>query len=487
MRRVVVIGAGFSGVALAVHLSRAAEAPREIVLVDPRGEAGPGFAHASAHPDHRLNAPAPLHTIYPDAPLHFVDWVREQGLPTSDPQAVAANGALYVRRRDFGRYMAGELARHARHNPGGTRIDVVRDRAVGVAPTGSGLHVQLEGGGRLDAERCVIAVGWNAADVPPPWRGVVGHPGWIADPWDLDRLARIPRAARVLLLGTGLTASDAFATLAGQGHQGPVIALSRRGRRPAGQNPFPSRIVSVWGMLRDPQPAFVARHGVPATAREALRALRADLAELDPAEASWHSAFDELRDAATQVWRAFPPHELRRFVRHLKSRYDPLRFRNPPQVERIVESGVERGQLRFAAARVRGVRADGAGIVADFEPGRGEAAPTVRVDAVVHCTGPGPRPSGSGNPMWTRLIADGLARDHSCGLGIDVDAGCRVLGADGRATDGLFCIGPPTLGAFGESTAVPFIARQVIDLVGGLRRDGGGAARPGDALQGCLR
>lgn len=104
---------------------------------------------------------------------------------------------------------------------GGARIDVVRDRAVGITRTGAGL----------------------------------------------------PPTARMLLLGSGPTASDAFATLAAQGHQGPVTALSRRGRRPARQNPFPSRITSVWGMLRDPNPAFVARHGAPATVRGTLRAL----------------------------------------------------------------------------------------------------------------------------------------------------------------------------------------------------------------------
>lgn len=469
MKRVVVIGAGFSGVTLAVHLGRVDGAPSEVVLVDPRPEPGPGFAHASAHPDHRLNAPAPLHTIHPDDPLHFVDWLRDRRLDESDPGAVAPGGARFVRRRDFGRYMTDELARHARGNPAGMRIDVVRDRAVGLERTGSGLRVALGGGGRIDADRCVIAVGWNPVAVPAPWQAVGGHPGWIADPWDADRLARLPRGARVLLLGAGPTGSDAFATLAAQGHQGPVIALSRRGMRPARQNPFPSRITSVWGMLRDPAPEFVARHGTPATVRAALRALRADIAALDPAQASWHAAFDALRDAASHLWPALPETERRRFVRHLKGRYDVHRFRNAPQVDRLLDEGVDRGQLRYLAARVHGARAVGSAIDVDLVPARGGGPETLRVDAVVNCTGPGPRPSASGNPLWTRLVADGLARDHPCGLGVDVDAACRLRAADGRVVDGVTCIGPPTLGAAGESTAVPFIARQVLDVLPTVR------------------
>ncbi|MEI7443678.1 MAG: FAD/NAD(P)-binding protein [Burkholderiales bacterium] len=473
MLRVVVIGAGFSGVTVAVLASRAAGVPTEILLVDPRPEPGHGFAHASAHPDHRLNAPAALHTIHPDAPLHFVDWFRAQRLDASDPGAVAANGGLYPRRHDFGRYMADELARHARGNPGGARIDVVRDRAVAIGRDAAGLRVALAGGGSLHADRCVIAVGWNPVGVPAPWQAVAAHPGWIADPWDADRLARVPRDARVLLLGTGLTASDAFAALAAQGHQGPVTALSRRGMRPAGQNPFPSTITSVWGMLRDPRPAFVARHGLPPTVRDVLRLLRADIAAQDPALASWHAPFDSLRDAAAQVWPALPASEKRRFVRHLKGWYDTFRFRNPPQVERILDEAVARGQLRVRAARVDAVRGDGHAIVVEHRSRSSPHAARLRVDAVLNCTGPAARPSASGHPLWSTLIADGVARDHPGGLGVDVDDACRVRDAAGRPVDGLFCVGPPTQGAFGESTAVPFIARQVHDMIGTLLDPGG--------------
>ena len=123
---------------------------------------------------------------------------------------------------------------------------------------------------------------------------------------------------------------------------------------------------------------------------------------------------------------------------------------------------------------MRGVRGAGPAIDVDAVVARGRDPERLRVDAVVNCTGPGPLPSTSGNPLWTRLIADGLARDHPCGLGVDVDASCRLRGADGRVVDGLHAIGPPTLGTFGESTAVPFIARQVLDLVAGL------ATRPGE-------
>ena len=45
-------------------------------------------------------------------------------------------------------------------------------------------------------------------------------------------------------------------------------------------------------------------------------------------------------------------------------------------------------------------------------------------------------------------------------VGIDVDADCRAIGADGRASETLSVIGPITRGAFWESVAVPDIRGQ---------------------------
>ncbi|MFZ4756931.1 MAG: FAD/NAD(P)-binding protein [Burkholderiaceae bacterium] len=484
LKQLVIIGAGFSGVALAIHASRATDAPLDILLVDPRPEPGSGLAHSTTHPDHRLNGLATLHTIYPEAPAHFSDWVRDGGVLASDPAALAPNGGVYARRRDFGRYMALELARHADRNPSGSRLDTVRGRAVGIRRSGAGLCVELQDGRELTADRCVLAVGWNAVGVPGPLNAIVGNGGWIGDPWHEERVARIPPRATVLLMGTGLTASDTFATLMAQGHQGAVVALSRRGLRPGSQSPFPSRLTSVWGMLRDPHPAFVARHGTPTTIRGAMRRLREDIAGLDPSCTSWHAPFDELRNAVAQFWPALTSTEQRRYVRHVKAWYDTFRFRNPPQIERIVDAGVARGQLRFVAGHVRDVQAVGSAIDVGYDPRRGSGRMTLRADVVVNCTGPNPRPSASGNPLWQRLIRDGWARDHPCGVGVDVDLSCRVVDAAGRSDGTLFCIGPPTMGTFGEATAVPYVARQVLDTLPALLYPGAGAASA-DAVRGA--
>ena len=472
MRSIAIIGAGYSGAATALLLSRRAREPLDLRLVDPRPAPGPGLAHSTREPDHRLNGPDGIHSPYPDEPDHFAAWMRDSGALARDPDALADTGRVFPRRSDFGAYMSAEVARHARANPTGSRIEHVSPHARWLRVDEAGCTLGLDGGATLRTHACVLALGWDAPGVPSALGGIADRPGWIGDAWDPAALGRIPAQAKVLLVGAGLTASDVFAALLARGHQGPVQALSRHGLRPASQNPFrPSG--ALWERLLDPEPAFVRRHGTPRTVAALLRALRADVATVDPACESWHGRFDDLRDASYRLWPDLPAAERRRFVRHLKSRYDAHRFRNPPQVERILAGALATGQLSYAAGRLAHAAPRGDGLSVGFvERGTGTLR-EARFDVIVNCTGPQPRPSASRNALWRTLIADGLVRDDAGGQGIEVDALSRPIGAGGRHSDRLFAIGPPTAGSLGETTAVPFIARRILQLIDPLQASAG--------------
>lgn len=58
------------------------------------------------------------------------------------------------------------------------------------------------------------------------------------------------------------------------------------------------------------------------------------------------------------------------------------------------------------------------------------------------------------------------------GLGLDVAADGRAIGADGTPDDRLFVLGPPAFASFWETTAVPDIRKRVEELVGMLASDG---------------
>ena len=464
MITIAVVGGGYSGAAFAIHASRLAPQPLEIVLIEPRARLGPGLAHSTEHPDHRLNAADSIHLLYLDEPDHFSAWLRSSGVLARDPEATAANGRIYPRRADFGAYVSAELTRHQASNPSQSIIRHVRRRAVGVRASPLGVDIGLEGGTSLHAHACVLAPGQGGPNLPAVLRGAAGHPDLVADPWAHGALRRLERDRSVLILGSGLTAADVVAALVAQGHRGRIEAVSRHGLRPTTHSPFAPTLPRLHGLMQE-VPDFIARHGVSDTVRGIVRALQSDIAGLDPARASWHAPFDEMRDAAHVLWPHLSPVEQRRFLRHLKLWYDVHRFRIPPQTERIVQGALDTGTLSFLAARVLSVESGPAGFEVVLQDRASAQTRTAIYATLVNCTGFDGRFAAAADPALRQMAADGLLQPSPCGLGIAVDTHSRAIGADGVPRPKLHVIGPLTGGSIGEASSVPVITRQVLQLM----------------------
>jgi uncharacterized NAD(P)/FAD-binding protein YdhS len=330
------------------------------------------------------------------------------------------------------------------------------------------LRLTLESGAGLDADACIVATGHER---PRPAaflaRDVVASPLYVNDPWDLAALDPIDRQSDVLLIGTALTAADVVATLSRRGHAGHLTSLSRHGYQPAGQNPSPSSR-SLWDAINEPLPDFVVRHGTPARVNEILRILRANIAEHVREGRTWHSAFDEVRNAARQLWSALPEQEQRRFMRHARAFYDPHRFRLPPQTGRILDEALSGGRLTMRAGRVLSVSAIREGFEVEYRPRKSARAIRQRFGAIVNCTGPEISARRSPNPLIQSLLGAGVACEGAAGIGLATDRYCQALDREGNAVHGLYFIGPLTRGMFGETPAVPLITWQVLTLIPGL-------------------
>lgn len=460
---VIIVGGGYTGAAAAIHLSRLAKRPLSITVIEPRAQLGRGIAYDTVDPTHRLNINPEIMILYLDDIDHFPRYVKATGVLADDPAAQVSDGMVYPRRAIFGDYMVDEVAAHQINNPSRSTIHHLRDRAVALAETAQGLRLTTAEGRELAADRVLLCPSHGRPSLPAGLSpDLARDPRYVADPWDNDAIGRIAPDARLLVLGTGLTAGDVLSTLRHSGHRGRTLMLSRHGIPPQQQFDL-GDVNALIARIARPVPLFIERHGQPTGLLDIMTAVRADIAAAraeDP-DADWRHQFDHVRDAGGAIWRSLSDGEKRRYVRHLKTYYDAHRNRVAPQVMATVATGLSDGSLAVTGGRIVSCAVGEKAIDVTYRPRHGADTVTRPFDAIVNCTGPAHRPNLVGNPVLDSAIAHGLARADPFGLGLEVDDAGRALGQDGAAQDRLFVAGPLTRGRFGDIIAVAQITVQL--------------------------
>lgn len=458
-RTVCLVGGGFTGAAIAVHLfRRALAADVRLLIVEPRPMLGAGLAYGTDDPVHRINVPASRMSLYPDDKEHFLRWLIDNHAMDDDPEAGCPDGRFFPRRSDFGRYVGSAVAPLIADG----RVVHYHDKAVSALKTGAGYRIGLESGETLSADLLVIATS-HPPPLPPAGLATVlaRHPRFIADPCASQALAPIRSTDRVLVVGTGLTMADVIASLDRAGHTGEIVAISRRGQRSRGHG---ASGVEAYG-------DFVTQPST--TALSLLRRVRAVVAEAARAGQTWHGVFDALRAQGPGIWAALPVAERQRLLRHLRPFWDTHRFRIAPQIEQVLDRRQAEGSLCIAAASLADVA------LSDCSGGIGDNSDCITVglrhrrsgrtehqvfDAVVVTTGPAREDSLRTEPYLRSLAEQGLVRIDAVGLGIEIDSHGRAIGVDGTPCDTLLVAGPLSRGQVGERMGLPEVCHHAIEI-----------------------
>ena len=482
MRRVVIIGGGFSGSAVAVQLVRRSLVALDITVIEPRARIGGGLAYGSDEPDHRLNGQPGMHSVDPTDPGLFARWCEEGGAFAADPGARLADGTAFMRRATFRAFLEDTVRQHSAW-PTGSSIRHLQGSAVDVVPDARGMTVLTADGSAVACDLVVLACGHTRARLPANFgSGLSDHPRVIADPLAAPRLPAVPATDRVLILGSGLTAYDAASTLLSAGHRGAIDMVSRRGLRPRPQRPPPAPGAPAPPPMLERVAArperFILDAGHPPTVRGLLRAVRRRIRAAEQEGKTWDDPFDHLRDMAAQVWPPLAVAEKRRFFRQLRTWYDVHRFRVPPQNSAIVHAAEQRGQVRLRACAIQSVEAVGAGapLRIALRPRGATGVETMVYDRVINCTGVDATHAAD-VPLIAALRARGLISVDPSGVGLAVDVHCCALDRNAHADARLRSVGPPTLGARGAPHGSAFIAIQIHHMIAHILQELPGSDR----------
>jgi len=438
---IAVIGAGFTGVALAVRLLSTLPDGAGLLLVGAPGEIGHGYAYGTDLADHLLNVRTGRMSVVSDEPHHFASWLRQRGHRDANLEE------SYQPRPLYGAYLRDTLDKSIAAQRGRLRTEVREGIVVDLERGADGFASQFGDGEHVKARAVILAMGNASGDFPFAIESAGdARSCMIRNPFCDDRMKTIDTGASVLLVGTGLTMVDQLLRLEANGHQGPVTAVSRHGLLPLAH---PSR---PRGVRTPTLPAAATLLGL-------VRSLIAEARQAVDDGDDWQSVLDGLRPHVQRLWHGLSPADRARFFRHAEAFWSVHRHRMAPSVGARVTAVRSEGRFAVRAGRVVGIRGAGQRIAVAFRPRGATTVELLPFDRVINCSGI--RSRGARNdPLVAALVGRGLARPARFAGGIEVTLDNRVVDRGGSPVPGLFAAGPLTAGTFFEITAVPEIREQ---------------------------
>ncbi len=448
MKTLAIIGAGFSGTMVAVHLMRQAAAlkagvasdPLTIVLIERSGVFTSGIAYKTRSPNHLLNVPAGRMTAFEEDQDHFLRWARNRD------QSIT--GGTFVPRMIYGEYLASVLNDAEAAAPSHVQLMRVPGEVHAIHKQMSGsLSLELAGGGLIHADRAVLAIGNYPPANPTLESGELSSSvRYARDPWAADAL-EVPPGESIVLLGTGLTMFDIAIALRDRQHRGSIYAVSRRGLMPQ-----PHRV------SHKPPPAHDRPKDIeswPGTALGLLRALRAEVKSAAAKRVDWREVITSLRADTPALWKSLDQKQRARFLRHVRPYWETHRHRAAPAMADAIAAMIKSGQLIILAARFIKHREDAQGLELTLRR-RGELQEeTLRVAKLINCTGPDTDLNRVREPLVRQLRQSFMIRPDQLGLGLDTDQHGAMIDAAGHVSKQLFLVGPLRKGQLWENTAVP--------------------------------
>jgi uncharacterized NAD(P)/FAD-binding protein YdhS len=445
---IVIAGGGASGAIMAANLFRLGNGTLRVTLVEASGEIGKGLAYSTSNASHLFNVRSGQLSAFSGTPDHFDRW-----LAISYPEL--SRDGPFVPRAVYSEYLEAALRETA---PVG-KFRVIPQACVGMRELEHGVEVTLADGSSLPAHFAIMATGYGAQA-----RGddVLSNP-WT-DPLPADR------KARVLVLGTGLTMVDTVLSLLDAGHEGKIIAVSRRGLLPQRH------------ALHRPLQLSTADIPLGASIHYLTRWLTDLVRTHVRSGGDWRDVMDGMRPHIQAVWKYLPMESRRRFMRHAVAFWDVHRHRMPPRQAERIDGVLRSGQLEIVRGRFMGAQRQGERLFADvLRPGWDEVQP-FKCDAVYDCRGIRLRADRQLPALSQALVKTGAGRMDKLGLGIEFDRNCALIDMHGQPSARIFGIGPVTIASFWEAIAIPDIreqARQIAESIsaGAVAREQGSRVR----------
>lgn len=453
---IAIIGGGFSGTLLALHLIERlpSASPHSVVLLEKTGRFGTGVAYATQDPDHYLNVRAEGMGAFPDRRDHFFHWLvdHEEQWKREFPDLIVSPRS-FVPRKLYGDYLHELLEKAIKlASIKGISLTCMAEEAVDAALRKDGkIDVELSRGEVLVAEAMVLATSF-----PPVQRFDVScdEAAYVENLWEPRSEGLLSRASlrglepssRIVILGTGLTMVDAAISLIRKGYRGEILAVSKHGELPQAHLEE-----------QEPQPFEFKLSELPKKTLPLVRFVRQHVAAAEKKGVSWRAVIDALRPLTVSLWESLPLEEKERFIRHVLSHWNKCRHRIAPKIAAVLRSHQKTGKLRVKASRVKAIKKSEGSARAVVE-----ASPCdIEADYVLNCSGPQMDLRRTQNALLRNLLHKKIVAADPLHRGLQVDERYR---ARNDFSAPVYAMGQLLSGQRLETVAVPELRTQCKEI-----------------------
>lgn len=437
-----IVGGGFSGVALLCRLKHVLPDDQKITLYESEESVGLGLAYATQNPEHLLNVPANNMSLYHDVPNHFTSW-----LAANFP---GVRGTEFVSRKIYGAYLQSELSATLKRFP--NSIEIRNEQVSSILPHKEGFIVNGVENHLRSACQVFVCTGHRLLDSKGIFEPIGDCKAFVANPYTLNTDEMESRdIGRILIAGTGLTMVDAFLTLVKKYPKSLFDCVSRTG--------LPPRRHALASEVKDaPDYAFNDLVGAPLI--KVLRSVHSALKSSRELQIPWQQVIDQLRPFTQDIWLSLSPKDKLTFLKRLRSRWDNARHRIADSIHDQLKSAIDNGQMRIIKSRSMTFKeCDRLQIEARFAEYPREPQ---KYDLVVNCIGAEFSPVTAIPPVLMESWERGLIKLDPLGMGIHSTRLGEVLFE--THAPGLFLLGPLMRSQLWEITAVPEIRKQIFEI-----------------------
>ncbi|MFC3199786.1 FAD/NAD(P)-binding protein [Parapedobacter deserti] len=493
---IAIVGAGASGVACLIqlvikHIVSAKIDPISIILFEKRNEFGPGLAYGTGQEGHLLNTRAGLMGIFPDEPLHFVQWMQshQQSLGNRLDQHIHPNA--YPPRMRYGEYVQAML-NYYQQEAGRHGITVKKERAeiIDAEITGDQKVILVASGcNRYIADYVILATGNPRSN---NFTHLENLHAYIPSPWPAGRILTTvtDKYARVGIVGSSLTAIDAMITLVENGHKGTISFFSLEGLLPRVQPPieapYERKILTLSNIRK-----LIRETQRPLRVKDLIRFLRAEAEQHLQQQVNWkaeerrgkdplklltkdiqdalggHSIVQRilysLRYESYPIWKMLPADQKLLFGKWIKTDVDinwhAIPMENGIKLKQMLESG----QL-LVIGHSDDIEWNGNHFILKTNDGK-----SYRADFVINASGPATSLQQMDDlPLLQQLLKRGYIEEYGPG-GLMADLNTmRILTQDVTSHSPFYAIGHPLIGLQHDVNALWFNVTQADKLTDDL-------------------